>query len=179
MKTPMAALCAAKAFYDRAPYAVAAYVIGGVSALTLAGAWFFQLVLGVLPCPFCLYERIPYYAAVPLALVLAFLARDARRSSFARAWLVLIGALFVFAAGLGAFHAGWEWGFWQGPTTCSSAALPSGGGDLLSAMNRTRVVPCDVVQWSFFGLSLAGYNALISAGLAVVALWSASQKPGR
>ena len=111
-----------------------------------------------------------------LAIVLAFFGYDPRRSTLARVLLLLLAAIFVFAAGLGAYHAGMEWGFWQGPTTCSSAQLPNNNGNLLAAMNRTRVVPCDKVQWSFLGISLAGYNALISATLATLALWSISRK---
>ena len=157
----------------KSPYAAAGYIVAAVCALTIAGAWFFQLVLGVLPCPLCLYERIPYYVGIPLAIILAFLGTDPRRSTLARLLLLLLAAIFIFATGLGAYHAGMEWGFWQGPTSCSGAQLPRNSGDLLSAMNRTQVVPCDKVQWSFLGISLAGYNALISVALATIALGAA------
>jgi len=162
--------------FNKAPYVVAAYIIAAVAALTIAGAWFFQKVMGIIPCELCLYQRIPYYVGIPLAIALAFFGHDPRRSTLARLWLLLLAAIFIYGAGVGAYHAGVEWGLWPGPTTCSSAGTPKISGNLLSAISRTRVVPCDEVQWSFLGISLAGYNALIASVLATFALWSASRK---
>ena len=151
----------------------AGYIIAAVAAATIAGAWFFQYVIGLVPCPLCLDQRIPYYVAIPLALVLAFFAHDPRRSKLARLLLLVIAAIFAYGAALGAYHAGIEWSWWPGPVTCSSARLPGGGGNILSQMQGTRVVPCDEVQWSFLGLSLAGYNVLIAGALALFALFVA------
>ena len=145
-----------------------AWLIAAVSAATLAGAWFFQLVVKLVPCPLCLEQRIPYYAAIPLALLLAFLARGSH-ARFARLLLLLIAAILAYGAGLGAYHAGVEWGWWPGPTTCTAARAASGDSILLQ-MQGARVVPCDEVQWRFLGLSLAGYNALIAGALALFAL---------
>jgi disulfide bond formation protein DsbB len=147
----------------------AAYIIAAVAAATIAGAWFFQYVIGLVPCPLCLDQRVPYYAAIPLALVLGFFAHDQRRSMPARLLLLVIAAILAYGAALGIYHAGVEWGWWPGPVTCSSAHLP-GGGSILSQMQGTRVVPCDEVQWRFLGLSLAGYNALIAGALTLFAL---------
>jgi disulfide bond formation protein DsbB len=160
----------------RTRYSAAAFIIAVVATFIIAGAWFFQLVIGLIPCELCLAQRIPYYAGIPLAIVLAFFARDPRRSTLARLWLLLLAGLFGYGAGVGVYHAGVEWGFWPGPTTCSGARLPSAGGDLLAAIKRTRVVSCDEVQWRFLGLSMAGYNVLIAGALAAFALWTASKK---
>ena len=75
-------------------------------------------------------------------------------------------------AGLGAYHSGVEWGFWQGPTDCSGPVVNLGSAnDLLSRLDTVKVVRCDEVQWRFLGLSLAGYNVLISLLMAAIATW--------
>ena len=68
-------------------------------------------------------------------------------------------------------HAGVEWGFWLGPTECSGTVLDLGKGSLLEKVDRVKVVRCDQVQWRFLGLSLAGYNALISLLMAAISGW--------
>ena len=151
----------------------AGYLIAAAAAATIAGAWFFQYVIGLVPCPLCLDQRVPYYVAIPLALLLGFFAHDPRRAKLARLLLLVIAAILAYGAALGVYHAGIEWGWWPGPVTCSSARLPGGGGNILSQMHGARVVPCDEVQWRFLGLSLAGYNALIAGGLALFALYVA------
>ena len=155
-----------------ASFAAAGYIIAAVAAATIAGAWFFQYVVGLVPCPLCLDQRVPYYVAIPLALVLGFLARDPGRSKLARLLLLALAAILAYGAALGAYHAGVEWGWWPGPATCSGARL-SGGGSILSQLQGTRVVPCDEAQWRFLGLSLAGYNVLIAGALALFALFVA------
>jgi disulfide bond formation protein DsbB len=160
--------------FRNASISAAAYIIAAVAVTTIAGAWFFQYVIGLVPCPLCLDQRVPYYAAIPLALVLGFFAHEPRRSTLARLILFVIAAILAYGAALGVYHAGVEWGWWQGPVTCSSAHLP-GSGSILSQMQGTRVVPCDEVQWRFLGLSLAGYNALIAGALALFAFFIAAR----
>ena len=154
------------------PAAVAALAIAAVAAATLAGAWFFQLVLDIRPCPLCLEQRYAYYLAVPLALVVALAAaRGAPR------WLLLTGfAVLLLAAlanaWLGGYHAGVEWKFWEGPTDCSGPVVDLGSaGTLLQRLDSVKVIRCDEVQWRFLGLSLAGYNVLISLAMAAIAAW--------
>jgi disulfide bond formation protein DsbB len=153
-------------------FTAAGYIIAAASAATIAGAWFFQYGIGLVPCPLCLEQRVPYYAAIPLALALGFLARGSRRATLTRILLVALAAILAYGAGLGAYHAGVEWGWWPGPATCSGARLP-GSDSILSQMQGARVVPCDEVQWRFLGLSLAGYNVLIAGALALFALFLA------
>ena len=154
------------------PAQMAALAIAAIAAATLAGAWFFQLVLDIRPCPLCLEQRYAYYLAVPLALLVAFVAsRDAPRPVLlAGLGLLLLAALAN--AWLGGYHAGVEWKFWQGPTDCSGPIVDLGSaGTLLQRLDTVKVIRCDEVQWRFLGLSLAGYNVLISLAMAAIAVW--------
>ena len=160
------------------PALTAALAITVVAAATLAGAWFFELVLDIRPCPLCLEQRYAYYLAIPLgALVALAAARDARRA-------VLVAGLAVLAvaalgnAVLGAYHAGVEWKFWPGPSDCTGPVGNLGSaGTLLDRLDTVKVVMCDQVQWTFLGLSLAGYNVLISLLMAAVAVWGVASRP--
>lgn len=131
---------------------------------TILGALGSQYIGGLQPCELCLEQRQPYYWGLPiLALVLVFWNRLP-----IQVWWVAIAivtALFAWGAYLGVFHSGVEWGFWPGPTACSGVG---GGFTLESLDNLQPVIGCDVVQFRFLGLSLAGYNALIS--MVIVAL---------
>ncbi|MDR4306286.1 disulfide bond formation protein B [Chelatococcus sambhunathii] len=148
----------------------AALVIAVVAALTVGGALIFEHVFGYVPCMLCLWERWPYYLGAPLALLAALLAVRGNAGA-ARLLLVLVAILFLGGAALGAYHAGVEWSFWPGPTSCAGAnAAPSSAGGLLEQMRTTRIVPCDRAAWRLFGVSLAGYSALISLGLVALAL---------
>lgn len=155
--------------------AVAGLVVAAISAGTLAGAWYFQLVVGLAPCPLCLEQRIPYYVGVPVAL-LGVLCAVIGKAGPARVALGLAGMLMALGTYLAVYHAGVEWGLWAGPETCSGAGPAVGGGNLLGQLQQARVVRCDEAPWRLFGLSLAGYNAFIAAGLVVVAMWGATAK---
>jgi len=154
------------------PAAVAALAIAAIAAATLAGAWFFQLVLDIRPCPLCLEQRYAYYLAVPLALVVALAAaRGAPKSLLLAGFAVLLLAALA-NAWLGGYHAGVEWKFWEGPTDCSGPVVDLGSaGTLLQRLDSVKVIRCDEVQWRFLGLSLAGYNVLISLAMAAIAAW--------
>jgi disulfide bond formation protein DsbB len=154
------------------PAFVAAFAIMLIAAATLAGAWFFELVLDIRPCPLCLEQRYAYYLAVPLALLVAFAAaRGAPRQVLLAGFAVLLLAALA-NAWLGGYHAGVEWKFWEGPTDCSGPVVDLGSaGTLLQRLDSVKVIRCDEVQWRFLGLSLAGYNVLISLAMAVMAVW--------
>ena len=131
----------------------------GVPALLLAGAYLSQYGFGLYPCELCWWQRYPHFAAVALALV-SFAARPKPL------WIGL-AALAILASGLiGAYHAGVEYGWWQGVTGCTSTADNS-GGDALAAIMNAPLIRCDVAQWTLAGISLAGFNALISVVSAV------------
>ena len=139
-----------------------------VAAATIAGAFVFEYAVGLQPCPLCLMQRKPYYAGMILAGgAIAFpLPSPWRRSA-----LTGLAALFLVGAGIGTYHAGVEWAWWPGPSDCSgpSAAAPADIGGFLESLGRTRVVSCTEAAWRFLGLSLAGWNVLVSLGLAVFA----------
>jgi disulfide bond formation protein DsbB len=157
----------------RSPPALAALVVATGSAATLVGANVFQYVLKIAPCLLCIEQRIPHYIAVPLAFAVAAMAWWKAPRLLVAAGLAALALALLTAAGIGAYHAGVEWKLWAGPADCTGeiASFGSAGNSLIKQIQRTSVVRCDEVQWRLAGLSLAGYNVLISLGLAVVAGW--------
>jgi len=141
-----------------------------VAAALIGGAFFFQYVLGLMPCELCLKERIPYYVAMPLAAVLA-LAPDSPSLAVAkRLGFGLVAVIFLISAGLGIYHSGVEWHLWPGPADCTGPLGATVGlNDFLKSLETTRVVRCDDAAWRFLGLSLAGWNAIASLVLAALA----------
>lgn len=134
------------------------------SAAALLGALAFQYIGGLAPCELCLWQRYPHGVAIAAGLLALMTVRGKL--------LPMIGGLAALTtAGLGVYHTGVERGWWQGPTSCT------GGGDvgnlsadqLLDQIMAAPVVMCDQVAWQMFGLSMASYNALASAVLAL--LW--------
>src|ERR1043165_1045856 len=97
---------AAQPFWRANPAATAALIIALVSAATIAGAWFLQLVVGLKPCPLCLEQRVPHYIAIPLALIVALAARRKAPSAFVIGGLIALAALMLWGTYLGVFHAG-------------------------------------------------------------------------
>lgn len=139
---------------------------GAGSALLLAAALTFQSI-GYAPCELCLLQRWPHLAAAIIGGLIAVLGW--------RRWLALLGLVAAVAAfAFAAYHAGVELKLWQGPQHCSGGV----GGmasmstkDLMAALEKAPVVRCDEISWSLFGISMAGWNAICSAGL--VAVWAA------
>ena len=156
------------------PAKLAAALVAIIGLFTIGGAWFFQLVIGLPPCPLCLEQRYAYYFAIPLAvLVLLGLSHGASRKVLVAA-LAVIAIGMLWNAGLGAYHAGVEWKFWAGPKDCSGSLSNLGtAGGLLDKIKSIRVVRCDEIPWSFLGISLAGYNAIISLVISMIAAWGA------
>lgn len=162
---------------DHAPggrLGAAATAIFALSLATLLGAWYFQYVLGYLPCDLCLKERIPYYVIIPLSLIVAIAARTRAPRPVVLLGLAALGIAALCGAALGVYHAGVEWGLWAGPSDCTGTVWDlKSGGSLYDQLDSIRVVPCDKAAWRFLGISLAGYNALISllmAGFAAFGL---------
>lgn len=126
-----------------------------VPAALLGGAWYSQLMWGLAPCEMCHWQRWPHYAAAAMALIAYLLPHPAARRS-----LVTLAALSIaLSGGIGIFHAGVEYGWWEGLTRCTAPA----GGSLADIMNAP-LTRCDVAAWKMFGISLAGYNAILSFG---------------
>ena len=149
----------------------AATAVFALALATIAAAWGFQAA-GYAPCELCLAQRIPYYTGVPFAAALA-LVMPVLPPAISRTGLLLLALLFAGSCLFGIYHAGVEWGFWQGPTACTGSFTSS--GDLLSDIAHTNVVRCDAVAIRIFGLSLAGWNAVVSAGMAFTAGMAASK----
>ena len=137
-------------------------VLAGALA-TLMGAWIFEY-LGYAPCELCLLQRWAYYAALPLAVLAAMSAPN--RPALARSWLGVLALLWLGSMAFGVYHAGVEWKWWLGPSTCGNQADFSGG---LPDLGKP-VILCDTAAIRILGLSLAGWNALISLGLALVSM---------
>ena len=152
-----------------------ALLITIIAAVTIAGAWIFE-AFGYPPCELCLAQRYAYYGGVPIAAILAYVSTGRGRGIV---FAGMIGLALIFAANavLGAYHAGVEWRFWPGPSGCTGViAGPPNAADLMKTLQHAKVVACDEVQLRILGLSLAGWNALISAALAALALRGAMTK---
>jgi disulfide bond formation protein DsbB len=134
-------------------------------ALTLAvilGAYAFEY-FGYAPCELCLKQRFAYYAVIPLALLLSFLPANVQRAGLYLIAVIMLGSMIF-----GIYHSGVEWKWWQGPTTCTGGALSGGLPDLTK-----KPVMCDEPAIRIIGLSLAGWNAIISAAVSGFAFWKA------
>jgi disulfide bond formation protein DsbB len=159
---PFALLVSARAFYAVALLALSNFII--------VGAWTFQILGGLAPCPLCLEQRVPWYLLIFTASALTYgLFNGWSRRVLAGLFAVAI-VLALWAAYGGLFHAGVEYKWWKGPATCT------GGGAIaptldLDQLRNTAVPLCDVVPWSLFGISLAGFNFLFSlVGLGLASL---------
>lgn len=162
---------------NREPAMTAAVIIAIVGAAAILGALFFQYAIGLAPCPLCLEQRIAYYFAIPLAAMVMLGISYGATPKILTLALLAIAAGMLWNAGLGVYHAGVEWKWWLGPQECSGATN-FGTGSIMDRLNNVRIVRCDVAAWRdpVLGLSLAGYNVLISLALAGVALWGALSK---
>ncbi len=134
-------------------------------SLLLGGALLSQYVGGLYPCEMCMWQRWPHLAAILLALAaIALRLRPCQSALFTG-----LAALAIAASGvIGAFHAGVEYGWWEGLTACSVVASGDSPQDMLASIMAAPVTRCDVAPWSLFGISLAGYNAIVSLGAAAV-----------
>lgn len=138
------------------------------SAATLLAALFFQYVVGLAPCVLCVWQRWPYVAVLVLGVVA--LAGGPRLRA---AMLALMGATFLVGAGIALFHIGVEQHWWAGTSGCGVTATADSLEALRAQVLNAPVVRCDEVPWSLFGLSMAGYNFIISLVLAAAALTAA------
>ena len=139
-----------------------AAAIGSIALL--GGAYYFQYVVGLAPCDMCLWQRYPHMIAILFGLITIPLMVEPKVALvFA---LTAIAALFV-TSGIGVFHVGVEQHWWAGPTTCTAPEPGAqSSGELLDQILATPVVLCDQVAWSLWGISMAGWSAILSLGLA-------------
>lgn len=137
--------------------------------LLLAGAWGSQLIGGLVPCEMCHWQRWPHYAAVVVAGI-AYVVPGRSAKVMATS---IAAALIAISGFIGVFHAGVEYHWWEGITACST--LVSGEGistdEMLRRLLAAPVIRCDAAQWSLFGISLAGFNAIFSLSGAGLIAW--------
>ena len=133
----------------------------------LGGAIGSQVFGGLVPCEMCIWQRWPHAAAILLA-ALAFTApAGAPRSRL----LTLLATLAIAISGaIGVYHAGVEAGIFQGFTTCTATAGAGSTAELLKQITHAPLVRCDQVQFRFLGISMAGWNAILSLGGAALIL---------
>ena len=161
------------------PTVHSAYRYGAMALLLAAAAIVvalgYQHLGGLEPCELCLKQRYAYYAGVPL-LFLGLVSLSAGQMRVAALLFGIVALGFLANAGLGVYHAGVEWKFWEGPTACSGAQqITSNAGNMLDALKQTNVVRCDQAAWRLLGLSFAGWNVLASLFIAFLGAHAASE----
>ncbi len=154
------------------PAAGAALAIFVIGVATILGAWFFEYVLKYPPCELCLEERLPYHIVIPLSLLLLIAALVQAPQKILTVGFIAVLIVVLCGAVLGGYHAGVEWLCWPGPTACTGSLNNlNAGGSILGQLQSINVVQCDQAAWRFLGISLAGYNVLISLAMAAIALY--------
>jgi disulfide bond formation protein DsbB len=144
-------------------------------ALLLGGALASQYIFGLAPCEMCYWQRWPHEAALALALLAFFIAK---RPAASRMTVNLAGIFIAISGAIGVFHAGVEYGWWEGLTTCSRGPSAASSEELLKTILSAPLVRCDQAQWSLAGISLAGFNAIFSFA-AAIAIWALAHRSRR
>jgi disulfide bond formation protein DsbB len=129
------------------------------------------------PCLLCLKQREVYWVTGTVALIGVVLSRTAWAERVRRPLILLLALGFLYGAGVAAYHAGAEWKWWPGPAACAAGGSAS-ASDLVALLKGAKIAApsCDKAVWVFLGLSMAGWNALISLGLAVASVFAALRK---
>ena len=136
-----------------------------IPSALLGGALISEHGFGLYPCEMCMWQRWPHLAAIIFAL-LGIMFNQIRGAQ----WMIVAAAVAILSSGLtGGYHAGVEYGWWEGITSCAST-LDNNGGDMLDSIMNAPLIRCDVAPWSLFGISLAGFNFIFSVGGALIIL---------
>ena len=143
----------------------------------LGGALVFQYAGGLLPCILCHWQRYPLAVLIGLGVLIVSVGDDPAARHTQQGLLVLAVLLFAVDAGLAVFHVGVEQSWWQGVAACGGGF--GGGAESIEALRArllaTPITRCDVPQWTLAGISLAGFNAIFGAALALISLWFAAR----
>jgi disulfide bond formation protein DsbB len=131
-----------------------------IPAALLGGAYASQYIGGLHPCEMCYWQRWPHMVAI----VLAIGALALKQTGISRPLVILAALAIAVSGAIGVFHAGVEYGWWPGITGCSAAMTATNPQDMLAEIMATPLVRCDVPQWTLAGISLAGFNAILSLG---------------
>ncbi len=146
------------------------------SAFMLASAHAFENFMFLAPCQLCLKQRDVYWAAIALSVVAIISMRLVRSPRLPFAMNSLLGLVFLCGMLIAGYHTGVEWGIFPAPEACTSTVtindIPKNAASV--NLDKAYAMPsCDAVAWSLFGISMAGYNTLISLGLAAVSFFAA------
>lgn len=133
------------------------------SVAVLAAVFLFQYAGGLQPCVLCIYQRYPYGIAIALSLTALALAGRPDGVKFSQILIYACGIVFLAGMGIAAFHVGVEQHWWQGLPECGATQSPKTLEELRAMLQSQPVARCDEVVWSLFGISMAGYNVMVSA----------------
>src|SRR5690349_4344481 len=152
-----------------------------VAAAMLATAHAFETFGGLAPCLLCLKQREVYWVILWAGLIFMVLVRTPGGPRWRAATCWFLALAFAVSCGVATYHAGAEWKFWPGPQACSSGGGTVNAADLDAFLKGAKVRPpaCDEAAWVFAGLSMAGWNAVISLGLAVLSAVAAVRERGK
>jgi disulfide bond formation protein DsbB len=148
------------------------WLTAGFSLASLCVAWLAQYGFGLAPCHLCLLQRDAYWAAIALSGLAIVLGS---RSSWRRWAIALVGLAFLAGAGIALYHVGVEQAWWEGSASCIGGMSGLSGADLEAAIMNAPITRCDDVAFELFGISMAGYNAILSLALAAFAFWAVAR----
>ena len=152
-----------------------------VAAAMLATAHAFETFGGYAPCTLCLRQREVYWTILGVGAAFMVLVRLPGGPRWREATCWVLALAFAVSCGVAVYHAGAEWKFWPGPQACASAGGGFSASDMNAFLAGEKVKPpaCDEAAWVFAGLSMAGWNAVISLGLAVLSGVAAVRERGK
>jgi disulfide bond formation protein DsbB len=160
----------------RAGLTTASLLVLGMAAV-IGSALAFEYIGGYIPCELCLLQRKPYYIGLIIGVIALIAVAMHLPARVTKSLILLLGVIMIVSAGLGVYHAGVEWHFWEGPSACSatSGAGFTGTGDILTQLNSFKGPSCTEAALRIFGVSLAGWNVLTSLILASIAFLGAKR----
>ena len=147
-------------------------------AVVILSALGFEHIGHYVPCALCLMQRWPYYVGIPIGILAVLSSAMNAPPAVTRSLLLLAGLSMLVSSGLGVYHAGVEWKFWEGPATCATSAdaITKNAGDLLADINTQHGPSCTDASLRVLGLSFAGWNVITSLVLAGIAAFGATRK---
>ncbi len=147
-------------------------LVAAICALAILGvAHGFESFGGLAPCHLCLQQREVYWVAVAVGLIGWLAGRFVKGKHVVAIASAILCLVFLYEAGLAAYHAGVEWKFWPGPQTCTGAQTGQASLDAINGLlggARIGGPSCDVAAWRMLGLSMAGWNVMVALVLAVL-----------
>lgn len=149
-------------------------IMAGFSLAMLLGAWGFEYIGHYEPCALCYDQRYIHMAVIALGLATGItLILKPSLARFASWPIFAVAAVLIYSAAFAGWHAGIEYSWWTGPESCTTGSLNNVDPDsILRALAGDLHPPmCDEASWTMLGISMAGYNAIISAAMAAVSIF--------